>query len=192
MKGPNQLDVKRDDVNVGRERPPRGDAGHAHRGGPSSQRPRRRPVHRVVAARRRLRADLQPDGRRRDRRDLARAGLAVDQAPGEARRRLDRLARALPHRRRRGDGPRPRPRSATSASPPASSRRRASSSSASLSHLASRSSSPSRRTSWSLSTRNDAPHSSSAANTGDTRHERSTRRRFFGHLADRPSGGRGA
>ena len=38
------------------------------------------PVPRGVARRQRLRADQQPDGRRRDRRDLARADLAVDRA----------------------------------------------------------------------------------------------------------------
>ena len=46
--------------------------------GPAPQHPRRRPVPRGLAARHRLRAALQPDGRRGDRRDLAHAGLAVD------------------------------------------------------------------------------------------------------------------
>ena len=41
----------------------------------------------VVAARQRLRADLQPDGRRGHRGDLARAGLAMGAARREAERR---------------------------------------------------------------------------------------------------------
>ena len=45
--------------------------GHAHRGGPAPQHPRRRPVPRGLAARQRLRAALQPDGGRGDRGDLA-------------------------------------------------------------------------------------------------------------------------
>ena len=108
MKGPNQLDVKREDVHVGRGGPARGAAGHAHRERAPPQHARRRPVPRGVAARPRLRAALQPDGGRRDRRDLARAGLAVDPPPGDARRRHGGLARPLPQGRRRGDGSRPR------------------------------------------------------------------------------------
>ena len=91
--------------------------GHAHRGRPPPQRPRRRPVPRGLAARERLRAALQPDGGRGDGRDLARPGLAV--AP--PRRRARRQAPARPPerfraRRRRGDAARPRARWATRAS----------------------------------------------------------------------------
>ncbi len=41
-----------------------------HRGGPAHEHQRRHPLPRRLARRQRLRADLQPDGRRRDRRDL--------------------------------------------------------------------------------------------------------------------------
>ena len=82
---------KRDDVHV--DRAPtcsRVPDGHAHRGGPAPQHARRHPVPRGVAARQRLRAALQPDGGRGDRRDLPRAGLAVAPPPARARRRRSR------------------------------------------------------------------------------------------------------
>ena len=79
--------------------------------GPAQQRLGRHPVPRRLAARHRRRRDLQPDGGRGDRRDLALAGLAVapsrpgharttshgsiDEEVGEARRRLRRGARAV-------------------------------------------------------------------------------------------------
>ena len=61
--------------------------GPAHRRRPSTQRPRRSPVPRGMAARKRLRAALQPDGRRGDRGDLAGAGLAMAPAQDPRRRR---------------------------------------------------------------------------------------------------------
>ena len=62
------------------------DADHGKGAAPQHQ--RRDPVHRRLARRAGRGADLQPDGRRRDRRDLALAGLAVDAlAEGAARRR---------------------------------------------------------------------------------------------------------
>ena len=70
MKTPNQLDRKREDVHVTARDLLRVAGGHAHRGGPAPQHPRRRPVPRGVAARHRLRAALQPDGGRRDGGDL--------------------------------------------------------------------------------------------------------------------------
>ena len=63
---------------VDRGRPAARARGHAHRGRPAPQHPRGRAVPRGLAARPRLRAALQPDGGRGHRRDLARAGLAVD------------------------------------------------------------------------------------------------------------------
>ena len=74
--------------------------GHAHRGGPAPQRPRRRPVPRGLAARQRLRAALQPDGGRRDRGDLARAGLAVAPPRGDRRRRRRSTTERFAARRR--------------------------------------------------------------------------------------------
>ena len=78
MPGPNQLGVLRDDVDVTRGRPRRDARGQAHRRGPAREHPRRRAIYRGLAARPRRRADLQPDGGRRDRGNLARPGLAVD------------------------------------------------------------------------------------------------------------------
>ena len=85
MPAPNQLDRQREDVHVDGRRPARGarrarvtEAGLRH------EHARRHPVPRGLAARHRLRAALQPDGRRRHRRDLARAGLAVDPPPARA------------------------------------------------------------------------------------------------------------
>ena len=46
-------------------------------------------VSRSMAARRRLRADLQPDGRRRHGRDLPRASVAMGEARGETQRRAN-------------------------------------------------------------------------------------------------------
>ena len=62
--------------------------GADHRARPAPQHQRRDPVHRRVARGPGRGADLQPDGGRGDRRDLALAGLAVDPlAEGQARRR---------------------------------------------------------------------------------------------------------
>jgi malate synthase len=49
-----------------------------HRRGPQDEHQRRHPLPRRLARRQRLRADPQPDGRRRDRRDQPLAGVAVD------------------------------------------------------------------------------------------------------------------
>ena len=82
MQSPNQLHKQRKDVNVTATDllaiPRRQD----HRRRPAQQRERRPAVHRRLARRQRLRADQQPDGRRGDRRDLARADLAMDSPPG--------------------------------------------------------------------------------------------------------------
>ena len=51
--------------------------GRGHRGRPAQRHLGRDPVHRGVARRQRRGRDLQPDGGRRDQRDLARPGLAV-------------------------------------------------------------------------------------------------------------------
>ena len=59
---------------------------HAHRGGASAEHSRRHSVPRSLARRPGRGTDLQPDGRRRDRRDLAHADLAMDQARREAGR----------------------------------------------------------------------------------------------------------
>ena len=89
MKTPNQIQRQRDDVNVAasdlldfQPKGPITEQGLAH------QHQHRHPVHRRLARRHRLRPDLQPDGRRRHRRDLARADLAMDPQPArQARRR---------------------------------------------------------------------------------------------------------
>ena len=93
----------REDVEVTRADLLQMPAGHDHRGGPAQQHQRRHAVPRGLARRQRLRADQQPDGRRRDRRDLARADLAVDQASRRhARRRPQGHRRAVPQDRARG------------------------------------------------------------------------------------------
>ena len=57
--------------------------GPDHRSGPAHQHQRRAPLPGELAARLGLRADLQPDGRRRDLRDLTHPDLAMDPAsPG--------------------------------------------------------------------------------------------------------------
>ncbi len=77
MPSANQLDKRRDDVARDRRRPAAGARGRAHGRGPAREHPRRRAIYRGVAARARRRAALQSDGGRRDRRDLARANLAM-------------------------------------------------------------------------------------------------------------------
>ena len=85
MPRPNQLQ-RRPEVAGDR----RGSADRArrrhHRSRPAVEHRRGHPVPGGVAARQRLRPDLQPDGRCGHRRDLPRAGLAM----GEARRALER------------------------------------------------------------------------------------------------------
>src|SRR5882724_7668906 len=57
-----------------------------YRSRPAKLYSRRRAVHRIVVARQRLRAPVQPDGRRRDCRDLPRAAMAVDSPWGTNQR----------------------------------------------------------------------------------------------------------
>ncbi len=90
MPAANQIATKkRADVHVTRGRPAQVRARAAdHREGRAPQHQRRDPVHRRVARRAGRGADLQPDGGRGHRRDLALAGVAVDPlAEGRARRR---------------------------------------------------------------------------------------------------------
>ncbi len=81
MPTPNQLHRTLDDVKVTAADllaiPP----GTITEAGPAQQRRRLDPVHGRLARRQRLRADPQPDGRRRDGRDFPLAGLAVDPPP---------------------------------------------------------------------------------------------------------------
>ena len=87
MSGPNQLEPPRSGRARHGRRPAARARGPDHARGAAHQRHRRRAVSRVLAARQRLRADLQPDGRRRHGRDLAGADLAVDSPPARALRR---------------------------------------------------------------------------------------------------------
>ncbi len=110
-----------------RRRPARFPARAAdHRGRAAHEHQRRHPLSRRLARRQRLRADPQPDGRRRDRRDQPLAGLAVDPfAQGRARRRPQGDRRSRPPARSRGAG-QDQGRAASPASsiaPPRSSRR---------------------------------------------------------------------
>ena len=76
---PNQFEKQQPDVNVTRGRPAELPAGAAdHRSRPAHEHQRRHPLPRLLAGRQRLRADPQPDGRRRHRRDQPLAGVAVD------------------------------------------------------------------------------------------------------------------
>ena len=105
MPQPNQYTRQRPDVNVTR-------ASSCSTSSPSSpiteagaaqQHLGRHPVPRRLARRQRLRAGVQPDGRRRHRRDLALADLAVDPlAQGRAGRRPQGHRRAVPQAARRG------------------------------------------------------------------------------------------
>ena len=103
MPTPNQLHRMLEDVR-GQGRRPAGDPRrHDHRGRAAQQRRRVDPVHGRLARRQRLRADPQPDGGRGHRRDLARAGLAVDPPPERrARRRPQGHGRAVPADHPRG------------------------------------------------------------------------------------------
>ena len=86
---PNQFEKQKPDVSVDGRRPARLQARSAdHRGRPAHEHQRRHPLPRRLARRQRLRADPQPDGRRRHRRDQPQPGLAMDPlAQGRARRR---------------------------------------------------------------------------------------------------------
>ena len=83
--------------------PARGSQGQAHGGGPAREHPGRRAIYRGVAQGPRRGADLQPDGGRGDRRDLARPGLAMAPPQGEARRRPRGDAGDVPRRARPGE-----------------------------------------------------------------------------------------
>ena len=73
----NQIDRKRDDVHVTAKDLLTVPQGRDHGAGALPEHRRGHPVHGGLAGRQRLRADLQPDGRRRDRGDLPLAALAV-------------------------------------------------------------------------------------------------------------------
>jgi malate synthase len=85
MPGPNQLE-RRPQVKS-RRGPAGGARWRDHRSGPAVEHRRGHSVSGGVAARQRMRADLQPDGGCRHRRDLPRAGLAMGEARREAERR---------------------------------------------------------------------------------------------------------
>ena len=87
MKEPNQIARKRQDVHVTPADLIKMPDGPEDRGRPAPERRGRHRLCRGVAARHRLRAAVQPDGRRRHRRDQPRAGLAVGASQPEARRR---------------------------------------------------------------------------------------------------------
>ncbi len=77
MPQPNQIAKQLPDYTTHRRRPAPGSRRHHHRSRPQAERRRRPRLRRSVAARHRLRAALQPDGRRRHRRDQPRPALAV-------------------------------------------------------------------------------------------------------------------
>ena len=89
---PNQKDRLREEVAVSADRAPRlpRRRRRGHRGRRPGERPGRARVPRLVAARHRRGRDRQPDGGRRDRRDLALAALALDHPVGRAGRRVGR------------------------------------------------------------------------------------------------------
>ena len=103
MPEPNQLDSMREDVTRRPEGAARGPRGHAHRGGPPREHPRRRAVYRGVAARPRRGAALQSDGGRRHRRDQPLADLAAApfrRGAGGRPEGDDGALRQVPHARR--------------------------------------------------------------------------------------------
>ena len=87
MKTPNQIDRKRDDVHVTRAGSAGGARGRDHRRRSATECGRGHPISGGVAGRQWLRADLQPDGRRRHGGDFARAGVAMGAARGADERR---------------------------------------------------------------------------------------------------------
>ena len=86
MPSQNQLNKLRDDVNIIRDDMIQVQPGSVPRRD-FAEYPRRRSVHRGMAAWPRRRAALQSHGRRSDSRNLARADLAVALPQGQARRR---------------------------------------------------------------------------------------------------------
>ena len=93
MPAPNQLGKLREDVTAGQKELLEVHDGTRTEAGPPREHPRRRPVHRGVAARPRRRAALQSDGGRRHRRDQPLADLAAAAFRGDARRRRRRRPR---------------------------------------------------------------------------------------------------
>ena len=107
MPGPNNLPKLREDVAVSGADLLKVPDGPGHARGPEAQHRRRHPLSRGLARRQRLRAHPPPDGRRRDRGNLARPALAVG-APRDSARGWDaRHARpgALGGRVRAGRNP---------------------------------------------------------------------------------------
>ena len=106
---PNQVERKREEVDVtrGRAARRRGDTGRRDGGRRAAERLRRHPVHRGVARGLGRGGDQQPDGGRRDGRDLALAGLAV--GPPRPDQPRARASRSRPTRWR-ASGPTTRPR----------------------------------------------------------------------------------
>ena len=104
---PNQIDRQRPDVDVTPEQllDAASTPWRHHRGGAAERRVGRLPVHLVLARRPRRGGHQQPDGGRRDRRDLPLADLAVDPP-----RQVQPRARAGGARRRDGEDPRRRRR----------------------------------------------------------------------------------
>ena len=95
MPQPNQLDRLRADVSVGQMDLLAVHEGTKTEAGLRDEYPRRRAIYRGLAARKWRGAALQSDGRRRHGRNLAHAGVAVDQIRRTARRRPHRYAGAV-------------------------------------------------------------------------------------------------
>ena len=124
MPQPNQIARKRQDVHVTATGSSRGPRRHDHRGRAQAEPQCRDRLYRGVAARHRLRAALQSDGGRRDRRDQPRPGLAMDPPRRQARRRPHHRRGAVPQAARRGacEAARVKPRRAVTRKRPSSSR----------------------------------------------------------------------
>ena len=87
MKEPNQIGRQLEDVQDHRTRSARCHRRQDHRARPEVEHRRRPAIPRVLAARQRLRSDLQPDGRCGHRRNFPRPGVAVGEARRPAQRR---------------------------------------------------------------------------------------------------------
>ncbi len=97
MQSPNQVHRKREDVNVTGDGSAADPRRQDHGRRPAHEREREPAVHGGLARRQRLRAHQQPDGRRGDGGNLARADLAVDpSSEGRARRRPQGHRRDVP------------------------------------------------------------------------------------------------
>ncbi len=95
MPQPNQIDRRRDDVQVTAEDLLTVPAGRDHRARAVPEHRRGHPIHGRLAGRQRLRAPLQPDGRRRHGRNLPRPDLAV--GPPAQRRPCPTAGRSRPN-----------------------------------------------------------------------------------------------